>query len=86
MELSNHRKKIIALEDLVDVMKVHEGLSEATQTGKFFKGTVEFVHLGKLSLTFPSLSLAISHNSCHCHPFLSLFGLLLPFRSLFVVY
>ena len=82
MELSNQRKKITALEHFVHAMKVHEGLIQGTPAGRYCKGTVLFVDLEKLSLNFPSLSLAICHNLCHPFPFLYLRGLLLPFRSL----
>ena len=78
MELSNHRKKIADLEDFLDAMKVHEGLTQGSLAGKYFKGTLECVHLEKQNLNFPSLSLEI----CQSLPFLSLFGFLLPFRSL----
>ena len=78
MELSNHRKKITALEDFVDAMKVHEGLIQGTPAGRYCEGTVLFVDLEKLNLKFPSLSLAICHNLCHPFPFLFLRGLLLP--------
>ena len=54
MELSNHRKKITALEDFVDAMKVHEGLTQGTPAGRYCKGTPQFVNLEKFSLNFPS--------------------------------
>ena len=54
MELSNHRKKITALEDFVDAMKVHEGLTQGTPAGRYCKGTPQFVNLEKFSLNVPS--------------------------------
>ena len=35
IELSNHRKKITALEDFVDAMKVHEGSIQGTPAGRY---------------------------------------------------
>lgn len=35
MELSNHKKKITALEDFVDAMKVHEGSIQGTPAGRY---------------------------------------------------
>ena len=78
MELSNHRKKIADLEDFLDAMKVHEGLTQGTLAGKYFKGTLECVHLEKQNLNFPSLSLAI----CQSLPF---FAILIPVWLLITV-
>ena len=78
MELSNHRKKIADLEDFLDAMKVHEGLTQGTLAGKYFKGTLECVHLEKQNLNFPSLSLA----TCQYLPF---FAILIPVWLLITV-
>ena len=80
MELSNQRKKITALEDFVDAMKVHEGF-QGTSAGRYCKGTVLFVDLEKLSWNFPSLSLAICHNLCHPLVYYYRFGVCQPYET-----